>query len=227
MASLQRRIEERFPGSSLGQLSQEILRVSNEAAQRSVWIQKPNLPLRLGVTCLVIVMPCLLLLLISTVKQFQVNDISSFLQSLDAGIGSIVFIGAAIVFLVSWERRIKRARALKALHELRAMAHIIDMHQLTKDPESYVKENFCQTASSPKRTMTPFELGRYLGYCTECLAMLSKIAALYVQGFQDPVLLDSVDDLEDLVSGLSQKIWQKITLIETLTKPGQSRAAAS
>src|SRR5258708_24597219 len=32
--------------------------------------------------------------------------------------------------------RIKRARALKAMHELRSLAHIIDMHQLTKDHES-------------------------------------------------------------------------------------------
>ena len=64
--------------------------------------------------------------------------------------------------------------------------------------------------------MTPFELNRYLDYCSDALALISKIAALYVQGFQDPALLDAVDDMEDLTAGFSRKIWQKITLLENL-----------
>jgi hypothetical protein len=39
---------------------------------------------------------------------------------------------------------------------------------------------------------------------------------LYVQGFEDSVLLDAVDDVEDLTSGFSRKIWQKINLLESL-----------
>jgi hypothetical protein len=66
--------------------------------------------------------------------------------------------------------------------------------------------------------MTSFELNRYLDYCSEALALISKIAALYVQGFQDPVLLDAVDDVEDLSAGFSRKIWQKITILENLGK---------
>jgi len=38
-------------------------------------------------------------------------------------------------FLTTLESRVKRARALAMIHELRSIAHIIDMHQLTKDPE--------------------------------------------------------------------------------------------
>jgi hypothetical protein len=30
------------------------------------------------------------------------------------------------------------------------------------------------------------------------------------------VLLDAVDDVEDLTSGFSRKIWQKITILEQL-----------
>ena len=95
------------------------------------------------------------------------------------------------------------------------MAHIIDMHQLTKDPESYFTPA-PPVGTAPKRAMTPFELNRYLDYCSESLALISKIAALYVQGFQDPVLLDAVDDIEDLSAGFSRKIWQKLTILETL-----------
>jgi hypothetical protein len=55
-----------------------------------------------------------------------------------------------------------------------------------------------------------------LDYCSEALALISKIAALYVQDFQDPILLDAVDDVEDLAAGFSRKIWQKITILENL-----------
>jgi hypothetical protein len=134
----------------------------------------------------------------------------------------VVFIGAAILFFVTWENRIKLRRALKAIHELRALAHIVDMHQLTKDPESYFAP--AQTAAPVKRSMTPFELNRYLDYSSETLALVSKIAALYVQGFEDPVLLDAVDDVENLTAGFSRKIWQKITILENL---GRSLHATS
>ncbi|TMP99740.1 MAG: hypothetical protein E6L09_08785 [Verrucomicrobia bacterium] len=69
------------------------------------------------------------------------------------------------------------------------------------------------TKSSPRRTMTDFELSRYLDYCSEMLSLIGKVAALYVQRFDDPVALSAVDEIEDLTTGLSRKIWQKIMII--------------
>jgi hypothetical protein len=69
-------------------------------------------------------------------------------------------------------------------------------------------------------------LNRYLDYCSESLALISKIAALYVQGFQDPVLLDAVDDVEDLTAGFSRKIWQKITILESFSRTAPAVEAA-
>src|SRR5437879_3481045 len=140
------------------------------------------------------------------IPQLQFNDYTNFVQALEASISSVVFIGAAILFFVSWENRIKRRRAMKAVHELRALAHIVDMHQLTKDPESYFAPAPAPANSETNittRRMTPFELNRYLDYCSEALAIISKIAALYVQNFQDPEVLDAVDDVEDLTAGFS------------------------
>jgi hypothetical protein len=57
-----------------------------------------------------------------------------------------------------------------------------------------------------------------LDCCSEALALISKIAALYLQGFQDPVLVDAVDNVEDLTAGFSRKIWQKITILENLRR---------
>ncbi len=102
-------------------------------------------------------------------------------------------------------------RALKALHELRSIVHVIDMHQLTKDPSALGAP---RTSSSPDRSMTSHQLLRYLAYCSELLSLSSKIAALYADKLADPVIVEAVGDIERLSSNLSQKVWQKIQLIE-------------
>ena len=107
----------------------------------------------------------------------------------------------------------KRRRALKALHELRSIIHVIDMHQLTKDPSAEPALN-PPTASSPKRTFSQAELVRYLDYCSEMLSLAAKVAVLYAQSFPDAVVTEAVNDLERTSSSLSQKIWQKINIIE-------------
>ena len=215
--ALQVRIEGRFPNSGLGKIVDELLRVANENVARVQWIQRPIILLRAGAAFLSLILVSVVVGLVMHIHQFQMNDYTNFIQALDASIGSVVFMGAAILFFVSWENRIKRDRALKAVHELRAMAHIVDMHQLTKDPENYFGRA-TRPSKTPKREMTPFELNRYFDYCNDSLALISKIAALYVQGFQDPVLLDAVDDVEDLTTGLSRKIWQKIIILDNLTR---------
>jgi len=101
---------------------------------------------------------------------------------------------------------------LRAIHELRSIAHIIDMHQLTKDPDRLLMVG-PDTKSSPQRTMSAFELTRYLDYCIEMLSLAGKVAALYIQHFEDPEAVSAVNDLEDLTSGLSRKIWQKIMVL--------------
>jgi hypothetical protein len=219
--TLRERIEKRFPESGLSKVVAELQQVAEETVHRTRWIQAPHLPLRIAAGLLILGIVALAVLMVLNVHQFQFNDYTNFIQALEASISSLVFTGAAILFLLTWEARIKRRRALKAIHELRALAHIIDMHQLTKDPESYFAPQ--QTPTSRKRPITPFELNRYLDYCSESLALISKIAALYVQGFQDPVLLDAVDDMEDLTAGFSRKIWQKLTILEAFGRGTDQR----
>src|SRR5207302_2704704 len=45
---VQRRIEERFPGSGLSQVSGELLAVARDAIGRAVDLSRPNLPLRIA-----------------------------------------------------------------------------------------------------------------------------------------------------------------------------------
>lgn len=211
---LRARIEERFPNSGLGEVVEELLRVAEDTVERTRWFQKAHLGLRAAAIVLSAGIILLVAELLLHIHQFNLEDFTNSMQALDSSISSVVFIGAAIIFLLSWETRIKRRRALKAIHELRALAHIVDMHQLTKSPETALRND--PIAFPAKRKMSTFELARYLDYCSDAMGLISKIAALYAQSFQDPIVLDAVDDVEDLTAGFSRKIWQKITILEGL-----------
>jgi hypothetical protein len=216
VATLRRRIEERFPGSGLSQLCAQLLVVAQRAAQRADSIARPIQSIRL----LGYLLSLLLLLILLGLGYFAVTAIDAgkhgvfdWVTGLEAGLNDIIFIAIAIVFLVSLEKRIKRRRALAAVHELRSIAHIIDMHQLTKNPDRNVRQ-WSSTKNSPKRTMTAFEINRYLDYCSEMLSLTGKIAALYIQHFDDATAVAAVSEVEQLTTGLSRKIWQKIMILE-------------
>ena len=213
IGQLRERVQERFPASGLGKVAEELQQIATEAAARADWIARPLIGLRLGIGFLVALLAAIILLALIHLKVSKMwESFAEFVQAVEAGVNDIVFVAIAIFFLVTLEGRIKRQRALKAIHELRALAHIIDMHQLTKDPHVITNPG-PPTKSSPRRTMTDFELSRYLDYCSEMLSLIGKVAALYVQRFDDPVALSAVDEIEDLTTGLSRKIWQKIMII--------------
>jgi hypothetical protein len=218
-AQLCTRINERFPDSGLGRVAAEVLKVSQEASQTARWLARPIWGLRLGVGIIILVLVGVVAGALFSLRSGQVfQTLAELFQGLEAVINDLVFLGIAIFFLVTWEQRIKRKRALKALHVLRSLAHIIDMHQLTKDPER-VRGEFVKTDSSPKRALNSFELIRYLDYCSELLAIINKVAALYIQYFDDPVAVSAVSDVQNLISGLSRKIWQKIMILDRIVAP--------
>ena len=213
--TLSRRIAERFPDSGLDKVCQELLTVAEESQRRSAWIAKPQKFLRYVTGTLVAMMVAVLLVVLANATWPRNGfDLVVLVQVSEAGLNVFLLLSAAILFLITAETRIKRRRALKAIHELRALAHVIDMHQLTKDPER-VLARMAETPSSPKHNLSPAELGRYLDYCSEMLSLLGKLAALYVQKFDDPVALAAVNEVEDLTTGLSRKIWQKIMIINS------------
>ncbi len=86
------------------------------------------------------------------------------------------------------------------------------MHQLTKDPVIILNKEG-DTEHSPKRTLSKFELQRYLDYCSEAMALISKVAALYAQSLPDKTVISAVNEIEILSTGLSRKIWQKLVIL--------------
>jgi hypothetical protein len=218
---LRNRINERFPDSGLGNVAGELISIAHQTSSLSEYFAKPNWAIRSATVLGYAAMLATIIFLATTIRfEFNVSGIADFFQGIEAAVSVLVFLGASMFFLATLETRLKRSKALPALHQLRSIAHIVDMHQLTKDPE-HLALRAPSTASSPKRTMTPVELGRYLDYCSELLSLVSKLAALHMQYLNDAVVLDAVNDIEQLSNQLSNKIWQKITLLERIVeKPG-------
>ncbi len=222
LVRLEARIRERFPGSGLGRVCVELIDTARTSAAEAARLARPSWPWRIGVGGLVVagfwaqVAAARFLHL----ERLQFN--ADLLQILEAAVNLLILFGGAVWFLLTVEKRRKRGRALDALHSLRALAHVIDMHQLAKDPERAFA-GFAETSSSPPFELTPFQLDRYLNYCGDLLALVGKVAAWYLQGFQDEVVLGAVNEIEDLTNGLSRKIWQKLMLLDQL-KVGGARS---
>lgn len=216
---LARRVGERFPNAGLYQVVYQLLAIANQSKARAEMVAQPLLWVRVSITLLLVV---IIVGIISAWRAIDLTvtevDFFEVVQAVEAGVNEIILLGAGIFFLVTLETRIKRSRALKALNELRAIAHVIDMHQLTKDPEYILQQGF-DTPSSPVRTMTDYELSRYLDYCSEMLSLTGKLAVLYVQNFDDAIVLNAVNEIESLTTDLSRKVWQKLMILH-----GRSRA---
>jgi len=214
LEKLQKRIEERFPGRGLGKLCAELLTIAREDRERLSWMARPNFWLRAGVGLILALGVAGVVWIISSVGSLRVsNETFDAIQGVEAILNIVALAGAAIWFLLNLESNMRREQVLADLHELRSIAHVVDMHQLTKDPTTLTAA-YTQTASSDHSPqMSEFELVRYLDYCTEMLALTGKLAALYMQNVRDPVIIDTVSEIEDLTGNLSRKIWQKIMIL--------------
>jgi hypothetical protein len=216
---LAKRVDERFPASGLSKVAAELVTTVEEAGVRAGQIRRPNWPLRAGIILLALVALGVILRLAHSVKlNTDMQDAEKVLTIFGVGWQDCFFLGAAVIFLVTLEIRMKRSRALAALHELRAMAHVVEMHQISKDPEGLLAALGRGADMSDQTTKTPEELNRYLNYCNELLSIISKIAALYVQDFPDAPTVAAADQLENLCSGVSQRIWQKIMVLDQLVR---------
>jgi len=215
--TLASRVEERFPYRHLSAIARDLVTLSESTLRLSHDLARPWWRIRI-VCCtgLLLLFGAVVGVLASIDLNLAPRGAWEWMAALESAINDLVFIGVAAWFLFSIEERLKRRRALSSLHALRALAHLIDMHQLTKDPERAIDPT-PDTKSSPQRGLSPFELSRYLDYCTEMLALVGKLSALLVQDFPEPVVLATVNDLESLTSGLSRKIWQKIDIVCRLT----------
>jgi hypothetical protein len=228
LLELEQRLAVVFPDRSLPKLCLELGGIARDARSRVAKLQQPNWPLRaaplvvLGLVAVVVAQ-----FMNGTTVAKDMTEVGRAFKTLVEHLGLPIAVTTAPlpVFAVAWsvlslESLWKRRAALRHLHELRSIIHVIDMHQLAKDPRT-AKDGAVVDG------MTGDELMLYLESCSELMSLSAKIAALYADGSSDPVVIDTVSDLGQITSNLSNKIWQKVNIVErNLAHPVSVQPAA-
>ncbi|MDV3296586.1 MAG: hypothetical protein LOY01_12345 [Brachybacterium paraconglomeratum] len=214
-AVLQHRISTRFPDRTLWEVCGEVVGLVDEInagtgiSRRRV--RAARLLSRLAVAAVALFLGGAVAL--AAVDLFAERDVLGpldVLPLLETIINDLVFGGIAVFFLLRIPERMERARVLRILHRLRSLAHVIDMHQLTKVPERLERGSREDGGLDLDRT----ELTRYLDFCTEMLSLVGKSAALFAEHTTDGDVLDAVEGIEALTSDMARKVWQKIGIIQ-------------
>jgi hypothetical protein len=220
------RIFERFGECGLYRVCRQLHEIAKIDTRRAISIGRSYIWLRVLVFAAIAAGIAVLgwMLTLIDFTGAAADSVSSAAQGIEAAANLTILTGAAILSLLKLEERLKRRRALSALHELRSIVHVIDMHQLTKDPSKFVVRS--NTPSSPPLQLNKFQMTRYLDYCSEMLSLTSKVAVLFGQSLDDQAVAEVVSDIERVSSGLSQKIWQKIMILQELQTSADTAATA-
>jgi hypothetical protein len=216
VARLDGRIRARFPQRNLTRLPGQLIQVIDHLARRQdVWRTRRRWLVRACQAGILIVAVSLVAALVLIGLQASASSEPhgwDWLSVLESFVNDAVFAGIAIYFLWALPERLQRHGDLATLQRLRSLAHVIDMHQLTKDPER-LRSDFQRTSASVPLDLTAIELSNYLDYCSELLSMVGKTAALFGEHTDDRTTLSTIAGIEELTNGLSRKIWAKISLL--------------
>ncbi len=217
---LERRVAARFSERGLAGVAAEVVALTQTVMAETEALKPPIWWLRILITAIVVAGAAVFLSVGSVIPLNQIGreGIRS-VEGIEAAINTIVLGGLGLTALIRLEARIKRQRVARGLHGLRSVIHVIDMHQLTKDPVT-LAPGYQATPQSPRRDLDAVGLARYLDYASEMLAITGKLAALYAQAVPDEGVAEAVNDIETLGSNLSRKIWQKIMMVEAQRAAG-------
>ena len=104
---LQKRISERFPGSGLSRVAQELVEVAQAADQVSLWLSRPIWWVRVSVAAAVLVLLLLLPAALSLV-DLSLKGVGIFetAQGVEATVNNLVFLAVAVYFLFGLEARL-------------------------------------------------------------------------------------------------------------------------
>jgi hypothetical protein len=216
VAQLERRIHARFGERGLTKavrdLGQLVVLVQTEAGESHVRLRRTTLAARTtSITIIGATLFALVFGLRSAVTQ-GLEQTAGWVPLVESVINDLVFAAIAVLFLWAMPERLERRALLRLLHRLRSLAHVIDMHQLSKAPEQ-VSPTYVPTAESLRHGLYADQLYHYLDYCSEMLSLTAKTAALCGEHTSDGVVLETISTIERLTTELSNKIWQKISLL--------------
>lgn len=213
---LERRIHARFGERGLTKAARDLGNlvelVRNEAGQSRQRLRRMTVTARFASIVIVAATVIAMVFGLRTAVLDGLAHTSDWVPLVESVINDLVFAAIAVVFLWAFPERLERRSLLRVLHRLRSLAHVIDMHQLSKDPEQ-ASPTYTPTAQSVRHGLDADQLHHYLNYCSEMLSLTAKTAALCAEHSTDSVVLETVSTIETLTTELSNKIWQKISLL--------------
>ena len=213
---LLRRSRERFPEAGLNELLSELLETSEASHGAVAKASRPAWWLRvILVACLVGFTSFLLWVSRLVRSSDDIMNVTVLVQTIWACVELLAVFGGSVVVMFSAEGKLRRRPLIKILSELRSLAHIIDLHQMPLLPPD-LRSSLPPTASSPVSgsSMEAALLARYLGYSVEALGLVGLLSAYCAQDVSDQKVLDLAEQTENLALGLSQKITNKIGMVD-------------
>lgn len=212
-------IDETFPGSGLAAVAHSFREQAVESIEKAKGLRAPLWKIRC-VSAFLILLSVIWVVIVPFFVNFQesVSSWTELAEGTDAALHLLVILGGGIFFIASWETRKKRDAALDALSELRSLAHIIDMHQITKDPGLEHIQDLPEGVEDTRTVRSDAQLALYLDFSSDMLSIIGKLAALYAENLHDRVVLDAVNEIESLSNGLCAKLWQKIMIINQIAE---------
>ena len=152
--AVQARIAARFPERQLGAVAGAVRAAAARAAAAG---ERPPVRRLSRLVCALLaaaVVAGTLVALVIVVRDAvaAADGRASFdwLPVIESAVNDVAFAGIATFFLLTVSQRMDRHAIIAELHGLRSLAHVIDMHQLTKDPEFLLSPGR-QTPHSPRR----------------------------------------------------------------------------
>jgi hypothetical protein len=210
---LRRRILARFPDRNLGLVAGQLSALAGDIDSAASSIRARLRVLRAACRPVaVILVAAAVFALVAAFRTALSGPSVDWIPLAESLVNDLVFVAIAVYFLVALPDRLERRRLLRLLHRLRSLAHVIDMHQLTKDPDR-LRPGWQSTSQSVSVGLNRDEMESYLDYCSEMLSLVGKVAALCAEESQDGVVLETVSTIETLTTGMSRKIWAKISLL--------------
>jgi hypothetical protein len=204
---LQNQIDAQFPERGLSSTVQDL---GNEAKAAS------DLSNRVGGSHTMawffnITIPILVFIITLSVALYYLNseDKEAFngFDDID-GLINLIFLSVVIGVLFRQTVKLRRRNiAMKQLHLVRTLIHVLDMKQQNKKIDGK-----CLTNQKPLLSISESIL--YLDDCSQAVVLAGKVAALLIEDYDDSLVIATVSEIDALCNGITNRIWLKIQVFQ-------------
>lgn len=117
------------------QLTVMVDQVSQHTRDKHLRVARATLLARTVAAAALLLAVWVLALALSEVLTERPGDVTTWIPLVESVINTVVFIAIAFLFLWAFPERRERKGLLALLHQLRSLAHVLDMHHIGLGPE--------------------------------------------------------------------------------------------